>query len=528
MSTHKNIERVCVAATIFAVLVTLLLMRIELTGSSLSGKTMGYEERLFDDSFVHTIDIRMDDWDSFIDSCTNEEYVACKMEIDGESYANVGIRAKGKTSLSNVEAMDSDRYSFKIEFDHYDKAMSYYGLDKLCLNNLIQDNTMMKDYVSYKLMGEFGVAAPLCSYTYITVNGEDWGLYLAVEGVEESFLERNYGDDYGELYKPDSSEMGGGRENGQGSSDVKLQYIDENMSSYAHIFENAKTDVSKEDESRLIQSLKMLSENEAIASVVDVDAVIRYFVVHNFLCNGDSYTGNMVHNYYLYEKDGQMSMIPWDYNLAFGGFQSTSATSTVNEPIDTPVLEGSMEERPMVNWIFQNTDYTEMYHRYFSEFLQISDFSALITQTAELIAPYVEKDPSKFCTYEEFKAGAETLEAFCLLRKESIEGQLAGTIPSTTEGQKSDLDALIDASHLTITAMGSMGNTMGDIGRMEKLQKPEGGELPQKPEGGELPQKPEGGELPQKPEGGELPQRPEGGELPQKPEGGELPQKGRK
>lgn len=50
---------------------------------------------------------------------------------------------------------------------------------------------------------------------YITVNGEEWGLYLAVEGVEESFLQRNYGKDYGELYKPDSTNMGGGRGNGE-------------------------------------------------------------------------------------------------------------------------------------------------------------------------------------------------------------------------------------------------------------------------------------------------------------------------
>ena len=60
---------------------------------------------------------------------------------------------------------------------------------------------MMKDYLVYRLMGNFGVASPLCSYVYITVNGEDWGLYLAVEGVEDTFLERNYGKEAGELYK---------------------------------------------------------------------------------------------------------------------------------------------------------------------------------------------------------------------------------------------------------------------------------------------------------------------------------------
>ena len=143
----------------------------------------------------------MDDWDAFIEGCEDEEYEPCAVVIDGESYKNVAIRAKGNTSLSSVRQLGSQRYSFKIEFDHYDSGKTYHGLDKLCLNNLIQDNTMMKDYLVYRLMGNFGVASPLCSYVYITVNGEDWGLYLAVEGVEDAFLERNYDKEAGELYK---------------------------------------------------------------------------------------------------------------------------------------------------------------------------------------------------------------------------------------------------------------------------------------------------------------------------------------
>lgn len=484
MSTHKYIDRICVVTVVFALLVTMVFMNAESFGIGQAEVALGYEDRLFDTSVVHTIDIEMDDWDSFIETCENEEYAVCKVVIDGETYGNVGIRAKGNTSLTTVSSMDSDRYSFKIEFDQYDNTKSYHGLDKLSLNNLIQDNTMMKDYLTYQLMGEFGVAAPLCSYTYITVNGEDWGLYLAVEGVEDAFLERNYGTDYGELYKPDSMSFGGGRGNGQkfsmedfdfstndsegsesgtqtgiaensqmendettaeafnqsgmmtppgmsgeageamtqpglsgengedsasmpnmgggmgsgmGSSDVKLQYIDDEASSYSNIFDNAKTDITEADQTRLMESLKSLSEYEDIESVVNVDEVLRYFVVHNFVCNGDSYTGSMIHNYYLYEEDGQMSMIPWDYNLAFGGFQSSSATSTVNEPIDTPVSGGSMEDRPMVNWIFENEEYTEMYHQYFAEFLESVDFETIISETAELIAPYVEQDPCETC-----------------------------------------------------------------------------------------------------------------------------------
>ena len=97
------------------------------------------------------------------------------------------------------------------------------------------------------------------------------------------------------------------------------------------------------DKKRLINSIKTLSEgiensdSDAIAEAVDIDDQLRYMVVHNFVVNGDSYTGTMIHNYYLYEEDGLMSMIPWDYNLAFGTFQGQDATGVVNDPIDTPL-----------------------------------------------------------------------------------------------------------------------------------------------------------------------------------------------
>ena len=199
MSTHKSIDRICVVAVIVSLLVMLIFVNGETLGIRSESRGMGYEDRLFDTSRVHTIDITMEDWDGFIETCTEELYAVCDLVIDGESYPNVGIRGKGNTSLSSVAAMDSQRYSFKVEFDQYDSTKNYHGLDKLSLNNLIQDNTYMKDYLVYRMMGEFGADAPLCSYVSVTVNGEPWGLYLAVEGVEDSFLQRNYGTDPGEL-----------------------------------------------------------------------------------------------------------------------------------------------------------------------------------------------------------------------------------------------------------------------------------------------------------------------------------------
>lgn len=308
MSTSSNLDRICVAALALAVLIAALAFCAPALGyeATSGGVVLGYEERLFDTSVVHTIDIVMDDWEGFIAGYEDEEYVLCDLVIDGE----------------------------------------------------------------------------------------DWGLYLAVEGVEESFLLRNYGTDYGELYKPDSMEMGGGRGNGGGFG-------------------------------------------------------------------GRGGMGGMPSDMGEPPEDmggGLLSMLPWDYNLAFGGFMGSSdAEALVNWSIDDPTSDGDTESRPMLAWTFESEEYTELYHAAFAEFIESvftsGEFERLFDETVELISPYVERDPTKFCTYEEFELGAETLREFCLLRAESIGYQLAGE------------DVTVDASGLDISAMGSMNNTAGGGGK---------------------------------------------------------------
>lgn len=587
MSTHKNFDKICCIILAAVLTLSVLFCFSEGFGVTAAKKIIGYENKIFATDKVHSIDIIMEDWDSFIETCENEEYVSCSLVIDNEAYKNVAIRAKGNTSLSNVSSMDSDRYSFKIEFDHYDKTKTYHGLDKLCLNNLIQDYSLMKDYITYNLMRKAGASAPLCSFVYITVNGEDFGLYLAVEAIEDSFLSRNYGNDSGNLYKPDSMSFGGGRGNGKdfsmsdfnerleefnnqqetadgtsssnlpeipegsfngmtppdfggnngvapempeggfegmtppdfsgnngevpempkvnteisnsspsenrrpdmnggfnrgnkqqgdfgggkggmGSNDVKLQYTDDNYESYKNIFDNEKNDISDSDKDRLISSLKKLSDGGDMSGTVDIEGVIRYFVVHDFVQNGDSYTGSMIHNYYLYENDGVLSMLPWDYNLAFGGFDGHGdATDSINSPIDSPVSGGNTQDRPMVSWIFSSEEYTDLYHEIYEGFIDEvfgnGYFSELIDNCTELISPYVEKDPTKFCTYEEFVKGAAALKEYCLLRYESIAKQLEGEIPSTEAERSGNGYTLVDGSGLNLSDMGGMNTTHGNM-----------------------------------------------------------------
>lgn len=607
MIGNKHITSICCVMLALAVVFTCVFMSGIIPAASVAvnadAAQFGYVDTLFDTSYVHSLNISVDDekWREMLDNAMAEEYISCDVTIDGTTLKNVAIRPKGNTSLSNVQSKNSDRYSFKIKFNKYDEDTTYKGLDKLALNNIIQDNTYMKDYFSYRMMAEAGAQAPLCSFIYIKVNNEDWGLYLAVEAIDESFAERNYGSDHGEIYKPESAAMGGGmgkRENGDeppempdggfgggmpqmpdfetsaeaaeqpanmdemrggrggtrgngqppempeggmnenngqppempeggmnnngqppempdgempqnggrmggrggfgggpgGNNTVALVYQGDDPDSYSAIFDYSAFDIDEADKKRLISSLKQLNEGENLDEVVDVDEVLRYFAAHNFTVNSDSYTGNLMHNYYLHEKGGKMSMIAWDYNLAFGGMggmggrggesAADSATKYVNYPIDTPMLGASMDERPMIGKLFENDEYMARYHEVFDEFItgyfESGDFENEYNRVFNMIAEYVQKDPTKFCTFDAFVTAADNLKQFCLLRAESVRGQLDGTIPSTDEGQSADPSALIDASSVDIDSMGDtgMGGGHGGMGRAPEAEEafaPNGG-----------------------------------------------------
>ncbi|MBQ9375901.1 MAG: spore coat protein CotH, partial [Ruminococcus sp.] len=103
MSAHKNIDKICVVVVALTLVLALVFCNGKLFGVETSVKAIGYEDRIFDDSKVHTFDIVIDDWDSFLETCENEEYSSCNVVIDGEAVKNVGIRGKGNTSLSSVK-----------------------------------------------------------------------------------------------------------------------------------------------------------------------------------------------------------------------------------------------------------------------------------------------------------------------------------------------------------------------------------------------------------------------------------------
>lgn len=233
----------------------------------------------------------------------------------------------------------------------------------------------MKEAVVYDMFQYLGADASLYNYAEISVNGNYWGVYLALEAVEDSFMLRNYGTSNGELYKPenldgdggqkqgmpeDGAEPGnmekqmpaegmpdaagaagrqgnaeeegfpgrgsfpGGGENGRnggfsrGGGGSDLNYVDDDPDSYSTIWDGEVTNTGDSDHQKVITALKNISQGNDLETCMDVDNLLKYMAVHTFSVNLDSLSGNMAHNYYLYESEGRLNIIPWDYNLSFG------------------------------------------------------------------------------------------------------------------------------------------------------------------------------------------------------------------
>ncbi len=427
-----------------------------------------YITNLFNKDDIMEIDIDIDEklWNELADNAMEEEYYSANITINGEAYYNVGLRAKGNTTLSQIANDDTtDRYSFKVKFDEYIDGQTLKGLEKLALNNMMQDTTYMKEYLSYDLLNKMGVSTPAFQYASITLNGEPWGLYLALEVMEESYIERYYGTTDGNLYKPETTNMAKnnmpmeqGKEingpMGRNTGGADLVYSGDEHSNYSTIFENAIFDyTNEEDYDKIIAMVKSLNEDiNNIEKHLDLDEVLRYFAVNTFVVNLDSYASNMKHNYYLYEQDGICSILPWDYNLAFGAFQGGSASNVINFPIDNPVAD-SLESSPLIGKLLEVEEYKEKYHEYLNEIVQdyvnSGVFTETINNTDNLIGDYVKNDATAFYTYDEYVASIPELITYGVDRAKSIYAQLSGSQSSTSTGNM--------ATNLNLSALGSQG-----------------------------------------------------------------------
>ena len=159
--------------------------------------------------------------------------------------------------------------------------------------------------------------------------------------------------------------------------------------------------------------------------------------------------------------------------MAWGGFQSGDASSVVNFPIDTPVSGVEMSERPLLEKLLENDAYLETYHTYLQELIDTyfkdGKFEAKVKEIDAMISEYVKADAIAFYTFDDYQKAVSALITLGELRSESVQGQLAGTVPSTTAAQTQNKDALIDSSQLNLNDLGSMMG--GDKGNRTRPQR---------------------------------------------------------
>lgn len=371
------------------------------------------------------------------------------LEVKYDAFLPEIIRPKGNTSLTSIASdPTTDRYSFKLEFDHYVDGQTCFGLDKLILNNNYADATNMKEALICDMYQYLGADASLYNYAKLSVNGEYWGVYLALEAAEDSFLLRNYGVQDGELYKPDSMNIGGGKDFGDFNADdidfgdldlgdmtppdrnaapaeqktaaagerpaddfgfgggkggfsmsgggADLNYTDDELDSYETIWDGEITDTTKADHKRVVTALKNISEGNALEDYMDVD---------------NAFSGTTF-------------------------FDTLMADETCH------------------------SQYYAYLQQLVSEYIDGDGFDAFYTRVRSQIDTLVESDPTAFYSYDEYLTAAETLYQVVKLRGQSIQGQLDGTIPSTEAAQRTS-DALVDASALDLSTMGYMNSGGG-------------------------------------------------------------------
>jgi hypothetical protein len=214
----------------------------------------------------------------------------------------VEIRLKGSVGGSFRDL--TEKAAFKLKFK---KTEAFLGLRKMTLNNMVQDPSMVHETLAYAAFRATGVPASRTGFAYVRVNGQDFGVYLNLENLDEIGLARIFG-----------------------SFDKKTQHLyegergDDVVSGSASNFEVDEGG----DEPDEIGDLEALIEavnadggtplSERVAPHAELIEMGRMWGVEKYIEHWDGYAGHTEpgqerpNNYYLYsDPTGRFQMLPW-------------------------------------------------------------------------------------------------------------------------------------------------------------------------------------------------------------------------
>lgn len=346
--------------------------------------------KFFENCEVHDINIEYaeGDWETVKATAAEEKYYPADVTIDGEKFSEVGVRTKGNSSLYVGIGYGLNRFPFHIKFNKYDDNQSFYGLDDLVLNNSTDDPSYLREYLAYDAFRQLGMDVPYVTFFRTYVNGELHGLYVGVECVDSSYLDRTFGGHEGSLYKA--------------SVGATLQ---PQMNLYFLEGKKGAPD-DKYDVKEFIDVLNNTPTGEKgeLENILDVDSVLKYFAVCAVVHDWDDYCGHFSQNYYLYKTDGVFHIIPWDMNESFLQTQAYFAESDGSQQdIINPVTgDVTLQERPLAEKLLSVPEYYDKYLSY-CEILAdwLDDVSEnQIPELKMLIYVDAINDPTSFFTDE--------------------------------------------------------------------------------------------------------------------------------
>jgi spore coat protein H len=217
------------------------------------------------------------------------------------TYRDVALHLKG--GAGSYRSID-EKPGLTLNFDKNIKNQTFHGLERLSLNNSLQDPTYLNEIISRELFAAAGVPVPRATHAKVQLNGRDLGIYVLTEAFNKQFLRQHFKSPDGNLYDggllkdvTDPLEKSSGP-NPQDRSDLKRL---------------AEAAAEPDPGKRL----------ERLAQVMEVDQFITMTAMDILTCNTDGYALQR-NNYRLYHDPvtGKITFMPHGLDQMFGTFRA--------------------------------------------------------------------------------------------------------------------------------------------------------------------------------------------------------------
>ncbi|WP_394795268.1 CotH kinase family protein [Armatimonas sp.] len=123
--------------------------------------------------------------------------VRAQLRIGQLELTDVGLHLKGAAGSWRDW---NDKPGLTLNINKFVKGQELFGMEKLHLNNGVQDGSYLHEPLANELALAMGVPACRCAHALVELNGRKVGLYVLKEGFDKTWLRRNFQNSEGNLY----------------------------------------------------------------------------------------------------------------------------------------------------------------------------------------------------------------------------------------------------------------------------------------------------------------------------------------